>query len=315
MVGDVSNSNISKALQWIKESGLLAVTVVGLLIYFVLSIPATLFYTRLGTSPGEVGLNYANLLSGSTFELLVIFILLAGAVILGGFLIVYFTILLVNFVPSPRSRQGRRKASPKERFDQLLDHNLKLYKRMPEFLASRIIFQPEFPKSLTELETIMKRREELLKTQNLTPEQSAELASTESRLRHRRGFMAVLKEIYMRPFVTYYLGIRYRIRGLIISFALVIAIVILPALAFIQSGEVLDGHEYFASNTGIFDYGVNLVNVRPAATNSTPEIQSLAKEKLFLLGENAQYAVLYSPTKQSTIRVPIAAVVISSLPS
>jgi hypothetical protein len=42
-------------LDWFKEGGLLVVTLTGLLLYFFLSLPATVFYARLGTTPGEVG--------------------------------------------------------------------------------------------------------------------------------------------------------------------------------------------------------------------------------------------------------------------
>jgi len=63
---DTANSGTKKTLEWVSESGILAVTVIGLILYFFLSIPVTLFYSQLGTTPGEVGINYVNLLSGST---------------------------------------------------------------------------------------------------------------------------------------------------------------------------------------------------------------------------------------------------------
>lgn len=132
MSNNSSNSHITSALEWIKESGLLAVTVVGLLIYFFLSIPATLFYSRLGTSPGEVGLNYANLLSGSTFELLIIFIMLASAVLSGGFFLAYFSMLVYTLVSVPEMVLMFR-APRQDRLDRVLESNLRLYKRAPEF--------------------------------------------------------------------------------------------------------------------------------------------------------------------------------------
>jgi hypothetical protein len=52
-------------LDWLKGSGALVITVLGLLFYFILSVPETVFYSRLGTSPNEVGIAYASLLSGS----------------------------------------------------------------------------------------------------------------------------------------------------------------------------------------------------------------------------------------------------------
>ncbi len=63
----------------------------------------------------------------------------------------------------------------------------------------------------------------------------------------------------------------------------------LPALAFYQAGEVLDGKNYFGSRTGIFDYHADLVKVNPTSSIAVRSIQALQAEKLFLLGQNGQY--------------------------
>lgn len=312
MSNNSSNSHITSALEWIKESGLLAVTVVGLLIYFFLSIPATLFYSRLGTSPGEVGLNYANLLSGSTFELLIIFIMLASAVLSGGFFLAYFSMLVYTLVSVPEMVLMFR-APRQDRLDRVLESNLRLYKRAPEFFQGRKMFRPAFPKSVSEYETILNRRKELLRIQDPTPEQSAELEGIRLQLSRPRGLGAILRDAYVEPFIVIYLGIRHRIRRLAAPFTLAIVVIALPALAFIQAGQVLGGHTYFANNVGIFDYHADPVNVFPALPNTAPGILDLQTKKLFLLGQNAQYAVLYSPDDHSTIRVPITAVIISSV--
>ena len=58
-------------LDWVKAGGLLLVTVLGILLYSI-SVPATIFCGRLGTMPGEVGITYSGLQSGSTSGILVI---------------------------------------------------------------------------------------------------------------------------------------------------------------------------------------------------------------------------------------------------
>lgn len=302
-----------KPLEWIKESGILAITVTGLALYFFLSIPATLFYSRLGTTPEEVGINYVNLLSGSTFELLVIFVLLASGVFLGGFLLAYFLIALYTFASMLHGlgiigwRQSRE-----QRTTWAFDNNLKIYRRVPEYLKTRAMFWPGFPKTFTELEAVMERRLELLKISNPAPEQSEELAHIESQLSFPRK--ARRRKDLIRTFVTIILMIRHRIRILVASFGLVILIIVLPVLAFVQAGQVHDGHAYFASDTGIFDYSADPVNLYPVASNpTTAAIAELGREKLYLLGQNTVYAVLYSPADHATIRVPITAVIITSV--
>jgi hypothetical protein len=301
----------TKSLAWIKESGLLAVTLTGLTLYFFLSIPATLFYSQLGTTPGEVGINYVNLLSSSTFELLVIFVVLALAVLVGGFFLAYFLMLAYQAMPSLYSIWRVRKQTDQERATRGFDFNLKLYRRIPEFLQTRITFWPDFPKTLGELEALMKRRLEL-QVPDATQEQSAELESINSQLSFPRE--ARRRKDFIRTFVVLFLIIRHRIRPLAVSFALTIVVIILPVLAFIQAGQIRDGHTFFASDTGIFDYSADPVSIYPVASNSAAAvISNLRKEELFLLGENSVNAVLYAPADHATIRVPISAVILVSV--
>ena len=198
-------------------------------------------------------------------------------------------------------------------FDRLLDNNLRLYGKIPEYLESRAILWPGFPKTLGELETVMERRKELLTISDRTPEQSAELTQVESLLRFpkKRRFVKLM----IRGWVIVFLITRHRIIPIAVSAALVIVIIILPVLAYFQARQVHVGRAFTGSSTGIFDYSADRVDVYPAAHDSPSEVQSLGKKKLFLLGQNAQYAVLYSPKDHATIRVPVAAVIITDVPS
>jgi hypothetical protein len=59
-------------LEWVKDSGLLTITILGLLLYTLFAIPTTIFYRILGASLAEVGITYTGLLSGSTLSLMLI---------------------------------------------------------------------------------------------------------------------------------------------------------------------------------------------------------------------------------------------------
>ena len=313
MSDDASNISIRKSLDWVRDSGLLAVTVIGLIIYFFLSIPATLFYSQLGTTPGEVGLNYVNLLSGSTFELLVISILLAVAVLVGGFLVVYFLIAVYSFtLYFYRFRTIGRNLSREDRLTLSYERDLAIYRRLPEYFQTRRMFWENYPETVTGVESTMVRRLDLLKVANPTPEESAEVSEIESRLSIPRNNI-VLKGL-ARSVVALLLMIRHRIRKLVVAFAFAIVIIVLPVLAFIQAREVYDGHTYFASDSGIFDYSADPVTVYPVTPGAATEATSdLKGKKLFLLGENTVDAVLYSPADHATIRVLIDSVVISTV--
>jgi hypothetical protein len=313
MSDDASNNSIRKSLDWVRESGLLAVTVVGLIIYFFLSIPATLFYSQLGTTPGEVGLNYVNLLSGSTFELLVISILLAVAVLVGGFLVVYFLIAIYSFtLYFYRFRTIGSNLPREDRLTLTYERDLAIYSRLPEYFQTRRMFWPNYPETVNAVKSAMARRLDLLKASSPRPEETAEVSEIESRLSIARKNI-ILKGL-ARSVVALFLMIRHRIRKLVVSFALAIVIIVLPVLAFIQAREVYDGHAYFASDSGIFDYSADPVTVYPATPGAaTQATLNLKGKKLFLLGENTVDAVLYSPADHATIRVPIDSVVISTV--
>lgn len=65
-------------LPWIKSYQAVSFAVLGILIYIMFSVPAAVFYARLGTSPSEVGFNYTTILSGSPLGLVLIVTLTIG---------------------------------------------------------------------------------------------------------------------------------------------------------------------------------------------------------------------------------------------
>lgn len=70
--------NVGKvALGWLKGLGVLTLSLLGIILYICVAAPATIFYTRLGTTPDEVGITYIGLLSGSLLGIILMIIALA----------------------------------------------------------------------------------------------------------------------------------------------------------------------------------------------------------------------------------------------
>jgi hypothetical protein len=83
--------------QWVKKNPAPALTITGAFFYAVLLVPATFFYTRLGTAPAEVGFTYIGVLSGSVLEAGIAILVLAFALYLVS--IIVFCIVAVVVVP------------------------------------------------------------------------------------------------------------------------------------------------------------------------------------------------------------------------
>jgi hypothetical protein len=84
-------------LHWVINNPLVALTILGLLLYAAFAIPATVFYARLGTTPSEVGYTYATVLSGSTLGALAIALFFLIAVLYAGQFTIIFVIYTVFF--------------------------------------------------------------------------------------------------------------------------------------------------------------------------------------------------------------------------
>jgi hypothetical protein len=317
--------------EWLKDRGILLVTLTGVILYFFLSVPAAIFYAQFGVSAGEVGISYASLLSGSTVEIFLVIVILAGALaaaayviaIIGGVLFSLFIYFPYMFFRSGFLMFRDSEKLDDRQFERFLASYLRIYGQFPWFLSSMEIGHLNKLRSSAAVEREMrhtrelrKRRRELLtqlrelrKRGVSTAIVSAQLELIDSQIYNREGMLAGL------------IGPLFAIKGAIqrwggvltIGFASVILVVLLPVLAILQAGEVHDGKTYFGKNIGAFDYHADLVLVTPSSDNPAPSIQALREEALFLLGENAQYAVLYSPSNHSTIRVPISSVVIRSV--
>ncbi len=322
-----SNSRTGRQiLEWLRDRGLLLVTLTGVLLYFFLSVPAAIFYARFGVSAAEVGISYASLLSGSTVEIFLGVTILAGALVVAAYLIVLLTgITFLFFIYMPYmflhvgfSMFRSINELNNQQFERFLAAHLHIIGRFRWLMWA---FAPEdhsmagIEREIRSARDLRKQRRELraklrkLPTQAATTaDASAQLALIDSQI-HKSG----IRDALMSNYHVIKAAIQHWGWVLMIGFVSVTVVVLLPVLAIVQSDEVRDGNSYFGSSTGAFDYHADLVEVTPSSDHPAPSIQALRGEKLLLLGENAQYAVLYLPSRYSTIRVPISSVVISSV--
>jgi hypothetical protein len=56
------------------------------------------------------------------------------------------------------------------------------------------------------------------------------------------------------------------------------------------------------------------MNKVPVIPTPTKDIEELPAKRAFLLGQNAEYVVLYYPATHSTVRIPAGTVIVTSIP-
>ena len=217
-------------LDWVKASGLLLVTVLGILLYIVFSVPATIFYGRLGTTPGEVGITYSSLLSGSTFGILVILLVLTLTLLAASFFIAFITLSIQSRVFLDRYRMRQPFAGRSdwqltdEEFEQRIASAREVAASLPELWDARKVIWDE-------LELHARRFREVAMLGVRTADQQAELdAQTEWRPQNLPSqFRTILTatEHWMKR----------RGKVLIIVFPLLIVVIVLPGIAYFQAGQ------------------------------------------------------------------------------
>lgn len=294
-----SEAKTSRLYEWVKSNGIVAITIVGVLLYIIFSIPATFFYARLGTTPSEVGISYTSILSGSTLgALLIVAALMTGGIYVLAFLlgwlsytIFYFT---VKFLRHPRLMLTRDQDLDLDRFEQ----KLMIVRSIHEGSVS----------NWQEIERALRRNRYLEREEHWTPADFLEIHAVNKR------------KVYMKIFMSNILSVAHMLRRsvkylypLILLF-IITATVILIVIANAQAGEVLQGRSYLGSQIGLFDYHAEKVTIRPASATTKNILINLTGKQVFLLGENAQYIIIYLPGSRLTTRIPVSAVIVSSSP-
>jgi len=282
--------------QWVKSNPVVVVTFFGVLLYAMFSIPSIIFYARLGTSASEIGFNYSNVLSGATFGTVVVLAVLIGAVFEVAYLVLAFLFggLWVAVIIWSLFHL--------ELISEDWELDAKQFDRKLGFAG--VIYFGKKP-TWAEMKRGLRRRRELHRLEGRTPAEAIELEYLDS------------KRTYPRVVNSSFYALRHLLRpGIWYVYALFLIIIgvtaVLTATAFFQANTIIHGQPYFGDQSGVFAYHAEIVYVRPVSTGTAKSVQQLAGKRLFLLGENAQYVILYSPDFQSTIRIPVNAVVMTS---
>ena len=292
-------------LEWIKDSGLLTITILGLLLYALFAIPIAIFYFRLGASLAEVGVTYTSLLSGSVLPLMVI------PISFGYFVVSFYIIYFLYYASRGRALGMRSKGAknPHPRIkDWLLDDED--FKIRVDWLKNQYSQYPVVGRSLRlgwkEFESKLRRRRELRRMENLAPQESSELQSIERQIAGYR----------IRAYGNV-IGTWVKRHPILLGMVYLGVLAILSAVAVISSIDVQNGRTVGVVAEA-FGYRAELVTVCPASKADEQMYKWLAvEEKVYMLGETAQNVVLYLPAETiphpaETIQVPIAAVIISS---
>jgi hypothetical protein len=282
--------------QWLRSNPVVVVTIFGVLLYVMFSIPSIIFYARLGTSASEVGFTYSSVLSGATFGTVVVLACLMLVVFWIAYMSLAFLLcglwaaVVIWFLFYQELANEDWELDAKQ-FDRKLG------------FASIIYFRRE--PTWAEMESSLRRRRELHRLAGRTPAEASELEYLDS----KRSYTRVINSSFyalghlLRPGIWYVYAL---------FLIIIVVTAVLTATAFFQADTVIHGKPYFGDQSGVFAYHAEIVYVRPVSTDTAKSVQQLAGKRLFLLGENAQYVILYSPDLQSTIRIPVNAVVMTS---
>jgi hypothetical protein len=275
-------------------------TLLGVLLYVALSVPASIFYTILEASPQTAGLTYIGLLTGSIVGVAVIVIL--GTLILFSVAAVLaftgFFAQMANIV-NEALRYPPLKDQDDEQFEAYLITMRKFYK---------LLKVEDIGISFDERKARAVRRRKLERMPSRTSDESAELARL---LQPLEGTPAFTSALLSGTRGLTHDWLRRHWRALTIVFVTLIVVALMPVSA-MQAFAIREGYQDLGSKLGLFAYGGQPVSISPALKDHPASIDLYAQRELFLLGQNGQQVVLYSPADKRSITLPVNSVIITS---
>ncbi|WP_157528161.1 hypothetical protein [Nocardia sp. NRRL S-836] len=295
-----------KATEWLRENGALSVTVAGVSLYVALRLPAAIFYSRLGVNPEIAGITYINLLAGSTLGVVVMVLAIAVLFYLA-LSVLSLAVLYVKLLPLAavmlfkNSRAKTRNMSNDERFDLAHSTFIVLWK------AASGAFD-RFGLTVDRVGVLMRRYRSLMELGVRALDEQVEADV----IRRRLAKAVALPNVARIPLhiVSRWVG-RRRVSVAISLFA-VAAFLVLPMLSFLWVNEVRQGRQDLGSRYALFAYAAHPVQVDVASKEAPQGLQMWVGKELFLIGQNAQQVVLYSPKENKTVLLPLQAVQIFS---
>jgi hypothetical protein len=293
-------------LQWIRDNTLVTLTILGVLVYVVFSIPTTYFYARLGTTPSEVGITYATILSGSTFGLVLIISLSLVALY---YVFVYLLVVAACFVAAPllwtfvaHPKLLRKGWNPNgEHFEEKLTRLNKAFRGTPE--------------SWQEIAQEFGRGREPGSNEERTSDGNAE-----SKKSHELRIYSRMLSSGFRNTREQFTPHSIKLIGIIVFVYLAIIVGLLTWYARIQSEVVETGGRVFGTENGVFGYHAEMVTLEPDSAADMQSLQQLVgpltgpNVTTYLLGQNDQYLIVYSLARHETVRIPVSEATVSSVP-
>jgi hypothetical protein len=294
--------------KWIEGlPGLL--TLFGVLLFIALSVPANIFYTVLQSNAQTAGITYTALLTGSTLGVTAIvtfgtLILLSVAAVIS--FAQYLIRILALQVEYRRLPFDHTRSLPQEHDDHFQAYLVFLRKYFDLFKLDRI-----HGISFEEYKARIVRRDELMRVSKSASAQTAELDELKkwplSEVPNLNMKMLVLSGA--RGLTRNWL--RRHARMLVILFSILAVVGLLP-LSALQAYIVKGGREDLGSKMGLFAYSADPVSMTPVLKDHSAAIDVYVQKQLFLLGQNGQQVVLYSPADDRSITLPVNSVMITS---
>ena len=96
--------------------------------------------------------------------------------------------------------------------------------------------------------------------------------------------------------------------------SVLLAIFIMLLMANTQAEEVVHGKGYLGAQLGLWDYRAEKVTIMSVSPSASDSLKQLVGKTTFLLGQTAQYIIIYDPSSRHTIRIPIGVITISDSP-
>ena len=303
----VDAQQVKGLFQWVRNNIIATLTILGIFLYVIFWIPVTVFYARLRTTPGEVGFSYTTILSGSTLGAIIIVTVLVFLVLSVlyqiGNVIVWTSLGFYSYRMISLTLFKRVWRIP----DSQLDHE--------QFGEKLEILKEKYKGSTpwTEVERALRRKRELERLEDRTPAEDIEKKELDSQYGDYHELMV--------PDVGFRLLSETWPKVIFLALMIIGTASVLTWRASADANTVRAGHSFDKSSLNLFDYHAEPVLVEPISVSDIAAIQKviLPSKRAFLLGENADYIVLYvpnanSPDKGATIRIPPTKVTLISSP-
>jgi hypothetical protein len=277
----------ARLLGWVIASPLTALTVAGLVLYGSLRLDYSLFYSRFGLRPEDVGLGYAEILSQSVVGL-VIYVLLYFAMLL------YFN-REIDFARTMLRMLFRRTVFIPALVAAILVFVSVRFLRLAATTVASILLGVMVASIVPDL-----MRRELRKPQ------ARASPAPESKLEASGDHVAIVDP-----------PVRRAVFRIILPVAAVFVLVLTPIEAVEDAGYVLKGQPRHQTLLGLplLSWGADPASILSVAGPLPTDLQQVTMDCLMYLGQANGISLLYDVHSRQTVRIPSTSVVITVRPN